>query len=158
MFPEKTLAKIVATTGGAGYIPFAPGTFGALAGLLFSLLLRYVFTLEESSLHLIHLFLSLIFYFSGVWACKKLKPEWGDDPSRVVMDETVGFWISIILIPARWEYYVAAFVLFRFFDIAKPLGIRKIDQMHSSHAVMLDDVVAGLYANLVLQLIILFYA
>ena len=158
MFPEKTLAKLVATSGGAGYIPLAPGTFGALVGLLVSLMLHYVFTIEGSLLHFIHLGLSIIFYFAGVWACIKLKPDWGDDPSRVVMDETVGFWVSIILIPARWEYYVAAFILFRFFDIVKPLGIKKIDQKHTTHAVMLDDVVAGIYTNLFLQLIILIYA
>jgi phosphatidylglycerophosphatase A len=90
-------------------------------------------------------------FFAGTFACKKLSGEWGHDPSKVVIDETLGFWISILFLPLNVQTLIGGFILFRFFDIVKPLGIRKIDNLNSPYAVMLDDVLAGIYANLVLQ-------
>ncbi|MFT5800778.1 MAG: phosphatidylglycerophosphatase A, partial [Nonlabens sp.] len=94
----------------------------------------------------------------GTWSCKVLEKDWGHDPSRVVMDESVGVWITMLFMPFNHWYVFFAFVLFRFFDILKPLGIRAIDgKMHSPFSVMLDDIVAGVYAWLVLQGIIFFF-
>lgn len=85
---------------------------------------------------------------------KALEEEWGEDPSKVVIDETVGLWISMLFIPINTYTLILAFILFRFFDILKPLGIRKLDQLKNSWGVMLDDILAGVYANMVLQLIV----
>ncbi len=150
------LPKIVATFFGLGFVPVAPGTFGALGGFLISCLLLYL-EFDFNSFHSIHCILVLISYVTGVWACKRLSTEWGTDPSRVVIDETIGFWISILFLPVDLWVFIIGFVLFRFFDIIKPLGIRKIDQWHTPHSVMLDDVLAGIYANVILQVIIYFY-
>jgi phosphatidylglycerophosphatase A len=149
------LPKIIATFFGLGYAPIAPGTIGALGGLLISILLMKS-DMQNSAFQLVHIFLILISYFAGVYACKKLVSEWGHDPSRVVIDETMGFWISILFMPLEIYVLVSGFVLFRFFDILKPLGIKKIDQLKSNHSVMLDDVLAGIYANITLQIILCF--
>ena len=147
------LEKMLATCFGLGYIPWAPGTFGTLGGLavtLILLLLRF----DPLDHHLILLFLILSSYIIGVYVSERLKEEWGHDSSRIVIDEAMGFWVSIVFLPIGNIYYmVGAFILFRFFDIAKPLGIRRLDRMTSSHGVMLDDLLAGIYANVVLQII-----
>lgn len=146
-------AKLIATFFGLGYIPFAPGTFGAFGGLLISFgLSQYVKDLVF--FNAIHLVLILLSYFAGVYACRKLAVTWGSDPSRVVIDETFGFWISILFLPAQIAVLLGAFVFFRFFDIFKPLGIRKIDAFHTPQSVMLDDALAGVYANLLMQAIV----
>jgi phosphatidylglycerophosphatase A len=148
--------KLIATFFGLGYAPVAPGTFGALGGFLISLVCWYAGMPSERFLY-IHIFLILVSYMAGVYAVNKLKEEWGHDPSRVVIDETLGFWVSIIFLPINWNVLLSGFILFRFFDILKPLGIRKIDQMNSPHSVMLDDVAAGIFANAVLQVAVCFF-
>ena len=150
------IAKLIATSFGAGFIPVAPGTFGALVGLLFSYLLSLA-NIEYQYFQIVHIAMVIISYFLGVYACRKLENEWGQDPSKVVIDETLGFWISILFLPVNIYIFIAGFVLFRFFDILKPLGIRKIDLMHTHHSVMLDDVLAGIYANIVLQIYVFYY-
>lgn len=143
-------AKVIATFFGLGYMPFAPGTWGTAGAMLFSWLLSCIGT-TVFTLGLLHISAIVAFYFSGVWACRKLSAEWGKDPSKCVADEAVGYWVSILFLPLEPEILLAAFVLFRFFDIAKPLGIRTLDRMETPHAVMLDDVLAGLYTLIVLQ-------
>lgn len=144
-------AQWIGTSCGLGFIPVAPGTFGAAGGLLIawllSILIDSYFTLQGFLA-----FLTVAAYIAGVWSCRVLSQDWGKDPSKVVIDETVGYWISIFMIPVNWKYYLAAFVLFRFFDIVKPLGIRKIDKMNNAHSVMLDDVAAGLITNILIQI------
>jgi phosphatidylglycerophosphatase A len=156
------IAKIVATFFGLGYIPFAPGTFGALGGLLISYALTLYCTAELSKvplslskfpLSVAEVVLVVAAYLSGVWACRTLADEWGQDPSKVVIDEALGFWVSIIALPHTPFYLIGGFLLFRLFDITKPFGIRRIDNWHTPHAVMLDDVAAGVAANVVLQLV-----
>ena len=69
---------------------------------------------------------------NSIWAANKLETYWGEDPSRVVVDEMVGVWIPLLAVPNddRWFWYViAAFALFRIFDIAKPLGIRRMESL-----------------------------
>lgn len=144
--------KLIATFFGLGYMPIAPGTFGALGGLVISFLLMQA-DIDYNSFQFIHIVLILVSFIAGSYACHMLKSEWGHDPSRVVIDETLGFWTSILFLPLNFYILLSGFVLFRFFDIVKPLGIRKIDQGNSQYSVMTDDVVAGIYANIVLQII-----
>jgi len=147
--------KLIATFFGLGYISKAPGTFGASGGFLLSYCLLQS-GLDFQMFHISHIFFVITAYFSGVWACSKLADEWGHDPSRVVIDETMGFWISILFLPLHFYVLLTGFILFRFFDIIKPFGIKKIDQLKSHHSVMLDDVVAGIYSNITLQIILYF--
>ncbi|MBL0026167.1 MAG: phosphatidylglycerophosphatase A [Saprospiraceae bacterium] len=154
--PHLSIYKLIATFFGLGYAPIAPGTFGALGGFIISFFMMKA-GMNYYSFHGLHVFIIILTYVVGVLACDKLKAEWGDDPSRVVIDETMGFWISILFLPLHIYVFMLGFVLFRLFDILKPLGIRKIDQLHTSHSVMLDDAVAGVYTNIVLQIVFCFF-
>ena len=80
---------------------------------------------------------------------------YGDDPSEVTIDEVVGMWISLFLLPKKIFVVIAAFFLFRIFDIIKPFPARKFDDMHGGFGIMMDDVIAGMYTNIILQLAIL---
>lgn len=147
---KNSTAKLIATSLGLGYLPLAPGSWGALGALLVAWFVQQGLPEQFLSLLILVILLSLIL---GIWACNQLRDEWGEDPSRVVIDESLGMWISLLFIPPAWEYYLAAFILFRFFDIAKPLGIRTIDQkLKGPLGVMLDDVLAGVYSLIILQL------
>lgn len=100
------------------------------------------------------LILVICFYVLGVWSARRLSPFWGEDPSRVVVDELVGTWISLLAVPAGSVWYgLAAFALFRLFDIAKPCGIRQMELMPGGTGVMMDDVLAGIYGFMVLYII-----
>lgn len=149
----KNLPKLIATSLGLGLIPWAPGTFGALLGVFMVWIFQTIqpdFVLFTYQL----IGLSILTYFLGVWSTKEVSKEWGDDPSKVVMDETCGMLITMIAIDVSYTSLIIGFILFRFFDILKPLGIRKLDNMKGPHFVMLDDVLAGVYANVSLQIIL----
>jgi phosphatidylglycerophosphatase A len=76
---------------------------------------------------------------------------WGKEPSRVVVDEMVGVWIPLLAVSDGNIYYaLAAFILFRVFDIFKPLGIRKMEAIEGGWGIMLDDILAGMYSLLIL--------
>lgn len=145
------LKKLIATFGGLGYMPFAPGTFGALGGLGISAVLSY-FIEDHVLISAIHVVLITLFYILGVWSCNSLIHIWGEDPSKVVVDETIGFWISVLFLPQNISVWLAGFVMFRFFDILKPLGIKRLDRIKNAHGIMLDDVVAGIYAQICVQI------
>lgn len=144
--------KILSTGFGVGYSPFAPGTMGALLALfiwlLFYCLLPYILCLAATII-----FTLLLTYF-GVRAADAVESIWGKDPSRVVVDEMVGVLIPLFFVPdsANWYWFAAAaFVLFRLFDIFKPLGIRKMEDFPGGIGIMMDDVLAGVYSALILM-------
>jgi phosphatidylglycerophosphatase A len=91
---------------------------------------------------------------TGIWSSGRVETDWGKDSSRVVIDEAAGMCISLLFIPVTPVYIVTAFVLFRFFDILKPFYIRRAEQLPGGWGVMMDDVLAGVYSNLVLHGII----
>lgn len=143
------LPVIIGTGFGSGFWPWGPGTAGALLATI----LWYAAGLFVSSNILIALTLSasIIFTIIGTWATSKLMPFWGDDPSRVVIDEMVGVWIPLIISPAcDIRYALASFILFRFFDILKPLGIRNLDRKVGAFWVMADDILAGIYCFIII--------
>ena len=90
----------------------------------------------------------------GVYSAGKMETQWGKDNYRIVIDEAAGMCISLCFIPVRWPYLLAGFVLFRFFDIVKPLYIRRMERLKGGWGVMMDDVLAGLYTNLLLQIVL----
>ncbi len=135
---------------GLGLIPLATGTFGALGGLGAGYLIK-LYTVEPNIYLII---LIIIFTLSGVYSSNKIIPEWGKDPSRIVIDEVVGMWISMLFIPNNILIMLAAFVLFRIFDIFKPLFIKKFELFPRGWGIMLDDIAAGCVANIVLQVFI----
>jgi len=149
------LALVLASGFGLGYAPLAPGTAGALGGLgswaLLTSTLSGAFpgTLSQPFLALAA---CLALFGVGVWSANRAERHWGDDASRIVLDEWLGVWVALVLVPWSWGGAVVGFILFRFFDIVKPWLARKAEGLGGGVGVMLDDVVAGLYANLLLQL------
>lgn len=152
----KQLYILIATTLGVGYSPFAPGTAGAIVGCFFLWIFNYFQLFPTYPNTWFFVVLILMVALLGVYATNKLEQEWGKDPSKVVVDELVGVWIAMVFVPFTWLNVLLAFGLFRFFDIAKPLGVRKMENFKGGIGVMADDVLAGIYANLVLQLILYF--
>lgn len=144
--------KIIVTGIGFGLSPFAPGTAGALLAVLALYPISQV-----NNPHYLLFGLSIVFYTLGVISTNYVEKEWGKDPSMVVIDEVIGLWISILFIPISLETAILAFILFRIFDIWKPLGIKKLEDIKGGHGVMLDDVLAGFYANIVLQIISFYF-
>lgn len=143
------IRHILIVTGlGLGFSPKAPGTVGAIGGCLVSVLLKH-YTVYPIPLLAV---LILLFIPIGAYCSNKVETYWGKDPSEIVIDEIVGMWIALWALPSGWLYTLAAFVLFRFFDIYKPLLINKMEKLKGGWGVMMDDVLAGLYANLVIQL------
>ena len=152
-----TIDKQIVTFFGVGYTPIAPGTAGALVGgILFYLLSLALinYGLDYYTIQIILILIIIAVILISVRSIGKLENTWEHDAQQIVIDEVVGVWIAMLFIPINWFYFLIAFILFRIFDIAKPLFIRKIDRLKSSWSIMLDDVVAGIYANLVLQLFI----
>ncbi len=137
---------IIATVFGSGFSPIAPGTVGSIAGALIFWFIPLNFILQ--------IFLALLFFFAGVWSSSFVEREKGKDPGLVNIDEVVGQWIALLLIPHRWPLYLAAFVLFRLFDIWKPWPIDRLQDLKSGWGIMIDDVLAGIYALIILQFLI----
>jgi phosphatidylglycerophosphatase A len=145
---ESSIWKLIVSGFGLGFISFAPGTMGAIGALVPAILI-----LEFAAFPSIILgCLSLIFSILGIIGSNKLKYQWGKDSSRIVVDEMVGMWVSLLWIKSGWIPILSAFFLFRFFDITKPLGIRKTEQLPEGFGVMVDDILAGIYTNLILQI------
>lgn len=136
---------------GSGLAPKAPGTFGTLAALpiywwLLADLAPWVFAL-----------ITLLTFVLGVYICEKTSQDLGvHDHGGIVIDEWVGMWITLFLLPKSLFWLALAFVLFRFFDIIKPWPIKWLDQhVKGGFGIMIDDVLAGVMAWLVLQGILL---
>ena len=153
-----SLARIIATVGGAGYLPKAPGTAGALVGTIILIAwTQFTGHAHMTAYNLTIGLASLLFFILGVWSANVLEPEWGKDPGKIVVDELVGVWIAGMFVTPTLLHLLLAFVLFRIFDIWKPLGIRHFEKYKGGLGVMLDDVVAGIYACIVLQVIVYFF-
>lgn len=146
--------QLIATGLGIGYFPYGPGTMGALLAILIWALLAT--TASYSWLIAITFILIVAFTLIGAWSSTIVEKYWGEDPSRVVIDEIVGQWIVLLAVPPifSWWHVLAAFILFRFFDIVKPLGIRKMESLKGGWGIMADDVLSGCYGAIVLFVIL----
>ena len=145
------LAELIGTVFYVGRLPIAPGTWASLAALLVWYIVK-----PAISDHLLLLITGGIF-FAGIAAAEILIKAWDDtDPKAVVIDEWVGMWIALYLVPHDIKWGVVAFLFFRLFDILKPGPIQIMDDMHDAIGVMMDDVVAGILACLVTQSLLYF--
>lgn len=151
------LYKIAASGLGTGYSPVAPGTAGSALGIIllwiFNLCLSYS-DIGNFFIPILNSAVILIVTLIGIWSIKKVHKIWKHDSGKIVIDEIVGVSIAAFAVPLKWEYYLSAFILFRFFDIVKPLGIRQFDKLKTNWSVMLDDILAGVYSLATLQILI----
>ena len=146
--------KVLASAGGLGYLPIAPGTWGSLAGVAIFLLAGLSGSLWFSAtitLAALILFAALNIAL-GPWACSHYGKK---DPSQVVIDEVAGYLLAVLLLPVDGMnlFYSAAlaFITFRIFDIIKPPPARQLERLPKGWGILADDLAAGLYANLLCQ-------
>jgi phosphatidylglycerophosphatase A len=165
------LALAIATCG-VGYLPLAPGTWGSLVGIGVYALVRgialnlFFGAAARRNLDLLHIYYGVVvielaavalIIWVGIWAASVTEKLSGrKDPSKVVIDEVAGQFIALIPIPfvpgTAWWAAILAFILFRFFDIVKPYPARRLESLESGLGIMADDIVAGVYAAIVVAL------
>lgn len=133
---------------GTGAIPFAPGTFGTLIAIPFYLAIRNF----PNSIYLITV---LIITVGSIWLCDKVSRELNvNDHQGMCLDEIVGYLVTMYAAPHNFKSILIGFILFRLFDIWKPQPIQYVDQkIHGGFGMILDDVLAGIYACIFLHII-----
>ena len=145
------LSEVIGTVFYVGRSPFAPGTMGSLIALL------AWFILKPLIIDFLFLLITGGLFFIGIAVSTILIEAWNEkDPKEIVIDEWVGMWISLYLVPHTIVWGFIAFFFFRLFDILKPGPVQMMDDMDDSIGVMMDDVVAGILACLVTQSLLYF--
>lgn len=143
--------ELFVTFGGVGRAPKAPGTFGTLAAIPLAWLAALYFGKMG------YLIFATALLFSSIIACEIYERKshgQRHDAGHIVIDEVVGYLIAFVWLPLTWQSALGAFLFFRFFDIVKPYPISVLDEkVRGGLGVMVDDVAAGLAANIVLQAI-----
>jgi phosphatidylglycerophosphatase A len=146
----KLLSKVISTFFGLGYFPVAPGTITSLV-----VVLAYKFYLYQLNWPLYLLILFLLFLV-GVYTSTKFSAESNKkDPRKIVIDEACGQLLVLFRMPEAWFPVLASFVLFRVFDIVKPYPIKKVESLPAGWGIMMDDVVAAIYAGVIVNLYLL---
>ncbi len=147
---SRTITLFIAQGAFSGRFPVAPGTAGTLVGVLLYWSMKGLSPLWYGAL-----LLSVILI--GTWAADRAEILLGGkDHSSIVIDEIAGYLVAMFLVPAGAWYAAAGFFLFRFFDILKPFPLRRFEEIPGGLGVMLDDLGAGIYTNLVLQVAVLY--
>ena len=131
-----------------GFSPVAPGTVGTLGAVI-------LFYVISGFSNLFYLFFVIALIILSVWVSEIARIRLGDsDPSTIVIDEVCGFLVTMILIPPSITNVAIGFLLFRFFDILKPPPIRRSERLSGGMGIVADDVLAGFYANILLQIFV----
>jgi len=137
--------RFIATAAFSGYSPIAPGTAGSLLALV-------LYTIPGIENPLTLGILSAALFFLGVYVSGRMEPVYGKDPSIVVIDEFVGMWISLLLLPKSIAVGVAAFLIFRLLDILKPFPVRSSEKLPWGWGIMVDDLICALLTNGIVRL------
>jgi phosphatidylglycerophosphatase A len=141
---DRAVALAVATVFGVGYAPVAPGTFGSAAGLALWWVLPGATAVQAAAI--------VALFVLGSWSGNVAEHYYGrTDPGQVVVDEVMGMLITLFMNPVGWRGAIAAFLLFRLFDVIKPYPANRLETLHGGVGVMADDGMAAIYANLVLR-------
>jgi phosphatidylglycerophosphatase A len=143
---------ILATGFGSGLFPFASGTAGSAVAVALYFLFFPILSPAHWLLGLLFLLAATAIAIQCSDRAEQIFQK--KDDGRVVIDEFIGQWIALYLIPLVWWTPIAAFFLFRLFDIVKPFPANQLQQVRGGWGIVLDDLVAGIYSNLVLQLIL----
>jgi phosphatidylglycerophosphatase A len=144
---HKLITKFIASFFFVGYLPLIPGTFGSAAGLVIYYLLRHRLTDI--------FFVTVLVTIIGFWVSSEAEKVFGKkDDRRIVIDEVSGMLISLLFLPYDIRFIVCGFLLFRIMDTLKPYPACALQRLKGGAGVMLDDVVAGIYTNIVLQLVL----
>ena len=151
----KKFFLIISTLFGVGYFPKAPGTAGTIiAAAVYYLLPEKWFVKFENSI--IFLVIILILSIISVFITSKAEEILGKDDKKIVLDEFLGFFIAVLFLPKTLFIIISAFILFRIFDILKPEPVNVLQRLPKGWGVMSDDIMAAIYANVTLQIILFF--
>ena len=146
------LKEFLFTSFYAGYSPVAPGTAGSLVGMIFFIIEYFVF---GNMVWAVNLLMVAVMFYPSIKLADEGEKFFGEkDPGQVVIDEVLGYWISVLFLPFNWTTAVLAFFLFRFMDILKPFPAGRVQLLRGGVGIVLDDCVAGVYANIALRIII----
>ncbi len=145
------LHKLIATVLGIGYVGKGGGTIAAVVLCILWLLMP-----ASDNFNYWQVLITFLVCIAGVWSGNVVDAIWGKDSNKVVIDEVAGMMVTLIFIPVTIKYVLAGLILFRFFDIVKPLFIRKMEILPKGWGVMADDILAGIYAHIVLFTIVHF--
>ncbi len=143
------IEKFIGTGFFSGYAPLAPGTAGSVMALLIYLIPGF----ENPA---IMLFFISAGFLTGIILGTKFEKQFGKDPSIFTLDEFVGTWIALILLPKTWIVIFIDFILWRILDILKPLPARQLEKLQGGWGIMLDDVVSALYTLILMNLLLQF--
>ena len=148
MNSQKRIANLLLSIFNIGRIGPFPGSIASLISVIF----WYCFIPDN---WIIQIVLILFVLIIGVISYRLIQEDLDErDPSYIVLDELVGMWISLILVPYRLEYFLMAFILFRYFDILKPSFIYRSQNINSSLSVFVDDILAGILTLLIMYSVI----
>ncbi len=139
--------KLTSTFFGVGYLPFIPGTFGSAAAMVLYFIIRHNILLYAG----VFLAVSVIGFITAGKAAKIFNKK---DPGCVVIDEAAGILISFMFIPHDLKWAVTGFLVFRLMDTLKPYPAARIERLPGSLGIMGDDIIAGIYTNIVLQIVL----
>lgn len=149
-----SFSTLVASLFGIGFIPFMPGTFGSLAAFGIYMLIPASFWFYGQY---IVMGLLLVLSLAAVFISRAAEKILGEDAGSIVIDELCGYFVATLFLPHNWLIGLYAFILFRVFDIAKPFPIYRSQRISGGWGVVIDDLIAGLYANLLIQILIRIY-
>ena len=154
---KKMLSLAIGTFAGIGLIPVMPGTITTLSIAIiwhFFIPEEIFYNASEKSIYysnyIIFYIIILLFSYLAVYICKSCEEEFGRDGKQIVIDEVVGYLLAVMFLPKTLMVAIYAFILFRVFDIAKPLFINKAQRLKHGWGVMMDDLLAGVTTNVLL--------
>ena len=142
---NSSIAEWLGTVFKIGKLPLAPGTWSSLIASLV-----WLFLFDGIDLIVLPI-ITIIIFFIGIISSQRIVNETNDnDPSRIVIDEWVGQWITFTFLPVKLSNFVIGLTLFRFFDIIKPFPVKSAEKLSGGWGVMMDDVVAGIMSFIIL--------
>jgi len=145
-----SFSKFISTLFGIGYFPKAPGTMGTA----FAAILYYIFIQLGWENGWLFLAGTLALALVSVFFITKAEKDLGHDAGSIVIDELIGYFIAVMFLPQNLMVVITAFILFRIFDIFKPEPVNVLQKLPAGWGVMVDDIMAGIYANVVLQILV----
>ncbi len=141
-------AKFLGSCAGLGFFPFAPGTLTSLVAAIFFAAVPSLLQLEIAIPAIV------VVFAAGLWSAGVMEEIYGHDPPQVTIDEVAGQWVALLLLPAGWFPVLLGFAAFRFFDILKPEPVNIAQMLTGGWGVMVDDLLAGIYANLSVRIVL----
>lgn len=139
--------KIFGTGFFTGYLPGATGTYASMLAFLIYLIPGF----ENVTIMLL---LISVFTVTGLQLGDSFEKSYGKDPKEFTLDEIVGSWISLLLVPKIYVYVIPAFIIWRFMDIIKPFPAKTVEKLKGGKGIMFDDIISGFYSLILIHIIV----